>query len=53
MFNMSLDLGGRIPSTRFVGAGAAVMRRTSSLVDVVGVVWFDLNLHGASNAPGP
>ena len=30
MFNMSLDLGGRIPSTRFVGAGAAVMRRTSS-----------------------
>ena len=53
VFNMSLDLGGRIPSTRFVGAGAAVMRRISSLVDAVGVLWFGLDLHGASNKPGP
>ena len=53
VFNMSLDLGGRMPSIRFVGAGAAIMRRISLLVDAVGVVWFGLNLHGASNAPGP
>ena len=53
VLSMSLDLGGRMPSIRFVGAGAAVMRRTLSLVDMVGVVRFDLDLHGASNTPGP
>ena len=53
VLSMSLYLGGRMPSMRFVGAGAAVMRRISLLVDVVGAVWFSLDLHGASNTPGP
>ena len=53
VFIMSLDLGGRMPSIRFVGAGAVVMRRISLLVDVVGGIWFGLDLHGASNVPGP
>lgn len=53
MLSMSLYLGGRMPSVRFVGAGAAVIRRTSLLVDAVGAVWFSLDLHGASNTPGP
>ena len=34
----SLCLGGRMPSTRFVLAGVAVMRRMLSLADAVGVL---------------
>ena len=53
VLSMSLDLGGRMPRIRFVGACATVMRRISLSVDVVGAVWFGLDLHGASNEPGP
>ena len=53
VLSMSLYLGGRMPSMRFVGSVATVMRRISLLVDAVGAVWFGLDLHGALNAPGP
>ena len=53
VLSMSLGLGGRMPRIRFVGSCAAVMRRISLSVDVDGAVWFGLNLHGASNEPGP
>ena len=36
--SMSLYLGGRMPSTRFVRVGVAVMPRISSLADAVGVL---------------
>ena len=53
VLSMSLCLGGRMPSIRFVGAGATVMRRISSFVAIVGVAWSGRDLHGASNMPGP
>ena len=45
--------GGCMPSVRFVGTGATVMRRISSFVVVVEVTRSGRDLHGASNMPGP
>ena len=51
--SISRGLGGRMPRMWFGGSCVVVIRRISSFVDVDGVVWFGLNLHGASNGPGP
>ena len=44
--------GSCIPDVRYVGAGATVMRRISSLAGGVEVTRSSGDLHGASNTPG-